>query len=98
MRRDFSKGAKKTFLNLVEDVNNGSLETIFDCFGRNPDIKDYLNDLNTYHQKVIDKNNTTKSQIERIFHNVSVVDLSYQSIFDMCSQAITDQIEYIKGF
>ena len=68
MRRYFSEDAKKTFLNLVEDVNNGGLDAILDCFSSDPDIKDYLNDLNTYHQKIIDKNNTTADQIEKIFH------------------------------
>ena len=45
------------------------------------DIKNYVTNVNAYHRKVIDKNNTTKESIERIFEDVAAVNDSYSSLF-----------------
>lgn len=37
-------------------------------------IENYINDVDTYHQKIIDKNNATKKKIDTIFSNVQSVD------------------------
>lgn len=101
MKRDFSESAKTTLFNLIDEVNEENWCSFTDLLGdRNYselNIESYLNDLDSYHKKVLDKNDTTKTQIKTIFNDVNVVDLSYQSIFDVCSQAVTEQIDYIKG-
>lgn len=34
-------------------------------------IENYINDVDTYHQKIIDKNNATKKKIDTIFQMCS---------------------------
>lgn len=101
MRRDFSENAKTTLFNLIDQINGeqwfGWTDAIGDFFCWGLNIENYLNDLDSYHKKVMDKNDTTKEQIQQIFDDVNLVDSSYQSIFNQCSQAVTEQIDYIRG-
>lgn len=101
MKRDFSDSAKIKLFNLIDEVNEeqwfGWTDAIGDFFCWGLNIENYLDDLDSYHKKVVDKNNTTKEQIEKIFNDIHLVDLSYQGIFDKSKQAIEEQIAYIKG-
>ncbi len=91
MYRDFSQQSKQNLLNLVSEVENEKLCDFTDWIGDRwydfeswigkLNIKNYLNNTNAYHKKVIDKNNTTKKNIETIFSNVNAIDKSYASIF-----------------
>lgn len=66
MFRDFSATAKQQLLQYVDDVNsNDTWDGINDFFGRygadkkwfeKLDITSYVDNVNTYHQKIIDKN------------------------------------------
>lgn len=88
MFRNFSEDAKTKLLGYVEDVTETSLwgkigDTIGDA-GNNVldwlgwlNIRRYVDDLDRYHKKVIDKNNTTAKQIETIFSNVDKIDERY---------------------
>lgn len=97
MYRDFSDRSKNELLGLVSEVENEKLSNFTDWVGDRwydfeswigkLNIKNYLNDVNTYHKKVIDKNNTTKSTIEKIFNAVKSVDNNYYLVFkDKCTQ------------
>ncbi|MFQ9456533.1 MAG: DUF6531 domain-containing protein [Agathobacter rectalis] len=88
MTRDFSEKAKQKLEGYADDVTASSTwEKIKDWFGdRGLDfqswtgklcIQNYLDDVDTYHQQMLDKNNTTKQQIENIFSNVQSVDTKY---------------------
>ena len=89
MRRDFSESSKQNLLNLVSQVENEKLSDFTDWIGdRWYDyrsligklrIKNYIDNVNEYHKKVIDKNNTTKVAIEQIFTQVNTLDAQYSN-------------------
>lgn len=101
MKRDFSDSAKTKLLSLIEEVNEeqwfGWTDFLGDLFCGDLNIEDYLDDLDSYHKKVVDKNNTTEEQINTIFANVAAVDSSYAKIFENSKQSIQEQIDYIKA-
>lgn len=90
MYRDFSDASKENLLKLVTEVEGENWCGITDWFGDRwldfqgwigqLNINKYLNDVDEYHKKVIDKNNTTKKTIEKIFTDVKYVDTSYKKI------------------
>lgn len=88
MIRDFSYEAKEVLLQYVEEVAaSGWWENVKDTIGDfgsevwswfgQLEISKYINDVDAYHKKVIDKNDTTKKDIETIFSNVQQVDTKY---------------------
>lgn len=88
MYRDFSEKSKSELLGLVSQVENEKISNFTDWIGDRwydfegwigkLNIKNCLNNVNAYHKKVIDKNNATKAQIEKIFTCVAVVDSIYR--------------------
>ncbi|MGN0026795.1 MAG: hypothetical protein ACI33I_07330 [Clostridium sp.] len=91
MLRDFSDSSKKNLLNLVSEVENEKLSDFTDWIGDrwydfgewvgSLNIKNYIDNVNSYHKKVIDKNNTTMDSIEKIFEDVKNINNSYSGIF-----------------
>ncbi len=91
MMRDFSDSAKQKLLNLVSEVEDEKMSDFTDWMGDRwydfeswigtLNIKNYINNVNAYHKKVIDKNNATKESIEKIFSDVKKVDISYTPVF-----------------
>ena len=89
MIRDFSNSAKKKLLEYVKDATETTLwrkigDRIGDAglqiqywFGA-LSISKYIDNLDAYHKKIIDKNNTTSPRIEEIFTNVKNIDTRYQ--------------------
>ena len=89
MIRDFSNSAKKKLLEYVKDATETTLwrkigDRIGDAglqiqywFGA-LSISKYIDNLDAYHKKIIDKNNTTSQRIEEIFTNVKNIDTRYQ--------------------
>lgn len=90
MYRDFSDRNKWNLIGLVTQVENEKICNFTDWVGDRwydfetwigkLNIRNYLNNVNAYHKKVIDKNNTTKSTIETIFSKVKQVDHKYYLI------------------
>ena len=84
MIRDFSQDAKSELETLVKQVEDEKLCDFTDWIGDRwldfeswiglLNVKRYIDDINAYHKKVIDKNNTTLSDIERIFNAAYAVD------------------------
>lgn len=91
MKRDFSESARQELLSLVTEVENDKWCDFTDWMGDRwydfegwigqLDVRDYINNVNNYHKKVIDKNNTTSTDIENIFQNVNDVSDLYKSRF-----------------
>lgn len=89
MYRDFSDRAQNELLGLVSEVENEKLSNFTDWVGDRwydfeswigeLNIKNYINSVNEYHKKVIDKNNATKSSIDAIFKKVKSVDALYKN-------------------
>ena len=90
MLRDFSERNRRELLNMVAQVESESICDFTDWVGdRWYDfqsligelrIKNYLDNVNEYHRKVIDKNNTTKRTINEIFNRVNAIDTIYKHI------------------
>ena len=105
MYRDFSEKSKQNILNLVSQVENEKLSDFTDWIGDRwydfeswigtLNIKRYLDDVNTYHKKVIDKNNATQKTITDIFNTVKGVDSTYSSIFENLRIYLTTWDDYI---
>ena len=105
MYRDFSEKSKQNILNLVSQVENEKLCDFTDWVGDRwydfeswigtLNIKKYLNDVNSYHKKVIDKNNASQQQIEKIFSAVSSVDGTYKSNFSFVKASLQQWQTYI---
>ena len=72
----------------------GDRWTDFEAWAGFLDVKKYVDDINGYHKKVIDKNNTTAEKINQIFEDVNSVTESFKTRF---SAHLTDLTEYIKS-
>lgn len=91
MRRDFSESAKQELLALVKQVEDEKWHDFTDWFGDRwydfegwigqLDIKKYIDNVNSYHKKVIDKNNTNEDKIEEIFVDVNNHSDNYRGRF-----------------
>lgn len=91
MRRDFSESAHQELLSLVKQVEDEKWCSFTDWVGDRwydfegwigqLDIKKYINNLNDYHKKVIDKNNTEAEAINKIFDEVNVHSENYRGRF-----------------
>lgn len=105
MYRDFSESSKQKLLGLVSEVENekwcdftdwvGDRWYDFESWIGTLNIKRYLNDVNSYHKKVIDKNNASKETITDIFNAVKGVDSSYSSVFENLRDYLTTWYDYI---
>lgn len=91
MIRDFSDRAKQELMNMVAQVENEKLcdftDWVGDCWYSFEEwigllnLKEDLSNVNEYHKKVIDKNNTTLNELEAIFSKVYAVEAEYHSGF-----------------
>lgn len=105
MYRDFSDRSKNELLGLVSEVENEKISNFTDWIGDRwydfeswigkLNIKNYLNNVNAYHKKVIDKNNATQSTINTIFRNVKSVDNSYKNTFSGKKAQLQEWQRYI---
>lgn len=105
MYRDFSEKSKQNILNFVSQVENEKFSDFtgwigdrwydFETWIGTLNIKQYLNNVNTYHKKVIDKNNASKETITDIFNAVKGVDSTYSSIFENLRINISSWYDYI---
>ena len=112
MLRDFSDEAKQKLLQYVKDVTSTTTwDTITDFFGDigltvqgwfgKLDIQNYVNDVDAYHKKILDKNDTTTQQIETIFTDVQAVDTKYISVVSQqisCGNNIIKLINDLCGY
>lgn len=101
MRRDFSESAERTLCSQIREINNeqwyGWTDAIGDFFSFGLDIQNYLDRVDDYHKKIMDKNNTTVEDIAKIFADVRGVDASFQTIFSKHREALREQKEYIQA-
>ncbi len=100
MRRDFSETAEQSLKDLIDQINDEQwckwTDAIGDFFIFGLDIQNYLDNVDQYHKKILDKKNTTKDAIEKIFQDVRAVDAAYHSIFQTCCDHVKEQREYIE--
>ena len=107
MTRDFSDSSKQILLELVSEVEHEKMSDFTDWMGDRwydfqswigiLNIKGYINHVNDYHKKVIDKNNTTRDAIQKIFQDVNKVNISYTSVFENLNALIEKWEKYIES-
>lgn len=105
LTRDFSEASKQKMLGLVAQVENEKWCDFTDWVGDRwydfedligtLDVRYYINNVNSYHKKVIDKNNTTAQKINEIFTAVRNVDASYSQIFSNIHASLQQLLTYI---
>lgn len=106
MKRDFSESAKQRLLSLVKEVEDEKWSDVTDWIGDRwydvqawagfLDVTRYVDDLNKYHKKVIDKNNTQASQIEQIFSDVNQVSTQFTRHFVTLKADLTAYTDMLK--
>ena len=106
IKRDFSADMRTTLLKLVQEVEDEAFwdftkwdvwYRIEDMFG-NLDIAHYKNNIKEYHRKVIDINETTKQQMQKIFDAIDELDDKYGAIFEKKAEefaTITQEVRNI---
>lgn len=105
MKRDFSDTSKQKMLGLVAQVEGEKWGNFTDWIGDRwydfeswigiLGIKSYINNVNSYHKKVIDKNNATEQTINKIFTAVRGVDSTYGVTFGNINTNLSQWLRYI---
>ena len=105
MLKDFSDQSEHELLSLVKEVEHDKICDFTDWLGDRwydfeeligeLNIKNYIDNVNSYHKKVIDKNNATVSSIEGIFRDVKAVDSAYGDIFANIRDSLEKDENYI---
>jgi len=108
MIRDFTEESKNTLLGLVDEVEEekwcdftdwcGDRLLGLEAYVGNLDVKKYVDDMDKYHKKVIDKNNTTSSDIISIFNSVYRVSDNYKGRYIALSANIQQLCDMFKKF
>lgn len=91
MIRDFTSETEEKLLGLVAEVEDekwfdwtdalGDAALDFMAWSGNLDVKDYTDEMEKYHKRVIDKNDTSKDDIHEIFENVYSMDDGFKVRF-----------------
>ena len=103
--RDFSDASKQKMLGLVTQVENEKWGNFTDWVGDRwydfeswigtLNIKNYINNVNTYHKKVIDKNNATEKKINEIFEAVRGVDAAYGTTLGSVRSTLSEWLRFV---
>ncbi|MGM9603404.1 MAG: hypothetical protein ACI3W5_17685 [Faecousia sp.] len=91
MKRDFSESARQELLSLVKQVEDEQWCDFTDWVGDRwydfegwigqLDIRKYVDNVNSYHKKVIDKNDASADEINKIFEAVNTQSVNYRGRF-----------------
>lgn len=105
MYRDFSNSYEDLLLRLVKEVEDeqindatdfiGDVYLTFDSWFGKLKIKNYLNNVQNYHRKILDKNDTTKKEIKDIFTRVRIIDAEVARIFSVYAAFLNRSLGYI---
>lgn len=104
MKRDFSDEALSELIGYVKSSNNDAwYDSIGDLWNDGLewvgilDINNYLEDIDNYHKKIIDKNDMTVEEIKKIFSDVNGVDCEFNEKFDTLLCGIKEQTKFIES-
>lgn len=102
--RDFSEDTKNRMLTMAQEVEDEAWWNItrWDCWYRleekvgmlNIDL--YASDINTYYRKLIDINDVSVKDIEKIFEKVYEIDGQCAAVVNSCSDAIGRMADKLK--
>lgn len=108
MIREFTQSAKdELYLKIDAVSNDGFWETIGDFFsdiGLNISywfgelsIDNYIDDVDSYHEQILDAKDTLKTEIDEIFQAVSDVDTTYTKEFSDLLIALENTVNYVES-
>lgn len=97
MIRDFTEEAKNELYDQIDMVTpNGLWESVVDGISDwgyylqswlgSLSIDRYLDNIQLYHQKILDKNDTSKTEIDVIFENIGSIDIKYGNLLTLLEQ------------
>ena len=106
MIRDFSMEKKDELYRNLDVIDNKEWKPFMIwCGGRAGEfgewadklgISSYTNQIDTYQNRVLDTNNSTRNQIDVIFENVAETDRRYAEILRECAENVKEQIARIQ--
>ena len=107
MKRDFTESSRQRLIGMVNQVESEKFSDFTDWIGDRwydfeswigkLNIKNYLDDVNRYHKKVLDKNNATVASINQIFEAVNMVDASFATkIREIVDQANQEKLYLVE--
>lgn len=107
MIRDFTEDAKNTLYDQIDSVApQGAVGTTADFFGDlgyevqswlgQLCIDNYIDHVDDYHNRILDKNNTSKQQIDEIFTDVSAVEADYEGRLKLLSAYLANYTSYFE--
>lgn len=104
--RDYSDEMLRKMINQICQINNEQYSWITDklgdlCYGFSSmigwlKIDNYLDNVEKYHKKVLDKNNTTIDELREIFKNVDIVDFEYGKKIGVVNESLVEYIDTTK--
>lgn len=103
--RDFSENSRQKMLGLVAQVENEKWGDFTDWVGDRwydfeswigtLNIRNYINNVNAYHKKVIDKNNATEKTINKIFEAVRGQDGAYATTLGNVRNSLEQWLRFV---
>lgn len=108
MIKNFTKENEEHILSIVREVTpDGFFEHVGDFFGDigltvsgwfgNLDIGNYVDNMDEYHNKILDKKNATEAQIRKIFSNVREDDTQYGAMQTAIRESTCDPaVQYLR--
>ena len=89
MERDFSQAALDKLLSMIQEINDEQWFDFTDGLGDwwygtvfySQEISDCLDDIDGFHRRMLDKNNTSEGQLREIFTQVRQIDQNYATRF-----------------
>ena len=92
--RDFSLSSVEHLKNIIkqnvdEDNELFLVDWVKDWFMDDLDINDYINDIDTYHAKMVDKYDISTKKFEQILNKVHAVDISYADRFNSIYEGLS---------
>ena len=92
--RDFSLSSVEHLKNIIkqnvdEDGELFLVDWVKDWFMDDLDINDYINDIDTYHAKMVDKYDISTKKFDQILNKVHAVDISYADRFNSIYEGLS---------
>lgn len=104
MIKDFSATGEEYFLKLIDQVQEENYNGITDWIGDRwldvqgilgkLKIQNYVDNVSCYHKKVLDRNNTSKDKLRRIFQEVRAADDLYAGMVRQNNEEHLGEIKY----
>ncbi|MDE6747559.1 MAG: hypothetical protein K2K21_00635 [Lachnospiraceae bacterium] len=106
MVREFSEEKRQEIFRLLDEIDNREWKSFMEwCgssaeeFGDWPDklaVSAYTMYVDEYHKKVLETNEMTRQQVNRVFENVAEIDTRYAGHMKECQAKVKEQIAMVR--